>query len=120
VLESLLIRNINLPTSVKKTIESKINAEQDAQNGFVLQKRSKKQNVVEGIADYQRIISTGLTKLRYETIKAQKNWLRQITPNHFMNGKNDSSILSDNSFFQSLFGYLSSRWVDIPVIQKKH
>jgi hypothetical protein len=27
----------------------------------------------QGIADYQRIISTGLTnKLRYETIKAQK------------------------------------------------
>jgi hypothetical protein len=39
----------------------------------------------QGIADYQRIISTGLTdkQLRYETIKAQKNWLRQITPNHF-------------------------------------
>jgi regulator of protease activity HflC (stomatin/prohibitin superfamily) len=34
VLESLLIRNINLPTSVKKTIESKINAEQDAQKWF--------------------------------------------------------------------------------------
>jgi regulator of protease activity HflC (stomatin/prohibitin superfamily) len=51
VLESLLIRNINLPTSVKKTIESKINAEQDAQkNGFVLQKRSKKQNVKSGSA----------------------------------------------------------------------
>jgi regulator of protease activity HflC (stomatin/prohibitin superfamily) len=31
VLEQLLIRNINLPTSVKTTIESKINAEQDAQ-----------------------------------------------------------------------------------------
>jgi regulator of protease activity HflC (stomatin/prohibitin superfamily) len=77
VLESLLIRNINLPTSVKKTIESKINAEQDAQNGFVLQKRSKKQNVKSGsarIADYQRIISTGLTdkQLRYETIKAKR------------------------------------------------
>ena len=31
VLEQLLIRNINLPESVKATIESKINAEQDAQ-----------------------------------------------------------------------------------------
>jgi regulator of protease activity HflC (stomatin/prohibitin superfamily) len=31
VLEQLLIRNINLPNSVKTTIESKINAEQDAQ-----------------------------------------------------------------------------------------
>jgi regulator of protease activity HflC (stomatin/prohibitin superfamily) len=31
VLEQLLIRNINLPASVKASIESKINAEQDAQ-----------------------------------------------------------------------------------------
>lgn len=39
VLEQLLIRNINLPESVKKSIESKINAEQDAQKmTFVLQK----------------------------------------------------------------------------------
>jgi hypothetical protein len=46
-LEQLLIRNINLPASVKASIESKINAEQDAQNDFVLQKRSRKQNVKE-------------------------------------------------------------------------
>ena len=38
ILEQLLIRNIDLPESVKKTIESKINAEQDAQKmEFVLQ-----------------------------------------------------------------------------------
>ncbi|MFM2401861.1 MAG: hypothetical protein RI950_1378, partial [Bacteroidota bacterium] len=42
VLEQLLIRNINLPTSVKQTIESKINAEQDAQKmQFVLQKEKQ-------------------------------------------------------------------------------
>lgn len=46
VLEQLLIRNINLPTSVKTTIESKINAEQDAQKmTFILQKKSKKLSV---------------------------------------------------------------------------
>ena len=38
-LEELLVRNINLPESVKLTIESKINAEQEAQKmAFVLQK----------------------------------------------------------------------------------
>jgi regulator of protease activity HflC (stomatin/prohibitin superfamily) len=31
ILEQLLVRNINLPNSVKQTIESKINAEQEAQ-----------------------------------------------------------------------------------------
>lgn len=47
VLEQLLIRNINLPTSVKTTIESKINAEQDAQKmQFVLQKEKDRKSVV--------------------------------------------------------------------------
>jgi regulator of protease activity HflC (stomatin/prohibitin superfamily) len=78
VLEQLFIRNINLPASVKASIESKINAEQDAQKmTFVLQKENKKRKRVEaqGIADYQRIISTGLSdkQLQYEQIKAQKN-----------------------------------------------
>jgi regulator of protease activity HflC (stomatin/prohibitin superfamily) len=79
VLEQLLIRNINLPASVKTTIESKINAEQDAQKmTFVLQKEKqeaeRKRVEAQGIADYQKIISTGLTdkQLQYEQIKAQK------------------------------------------------
>ena len=79
VLEQLLIRNINLPESVKKTIESKINAEQDAQKmTFVLQKEKqeaeRKRVEAQGIADYQRIISTGLSdkQLQYEQIKANK------------------------------------------------
>lgn len=79
ILEQLLIRNINLPQSVKATIESKINAEQDAQKmTFVLQKEKqeaeRKRVEAQGIADYQRIISTGLTdkQLQYEQIKAQK------------------------------------------------
>jgi regulator of protease activity HflC (stomatin/prohibitin superfamily) len=45
ILEQLLIRNINLPTSVKHR-SKKINAEQDAQKmTFVLQKENKKRNV---------------------------------------------------------------------------
>lgn len=80
VLEQLLIRNITLPESVKKTIESKINAEQDAQKMiFVLQKEKqeaeRKRVEAQGIADYQKILSTGLSdkQLQYETIKAQKD-----------------------------------------------
>ncbi|HEX8659470.1 MAG TPA: prohibitin family protein [Hymenobacter sp.] len=42
-LDQLLIRNIQLPQSVKASIESKISAEQDAQKmQFVLQKESRK------------------------------------------------------------------------------
>lgn len=79
VLEQLLVRNITLPVSVKVTIESKINAEQDAQKmQFVLQKEKqeaeRKRVEAQGIADYQRILSTGLSEkqLQYEMIKAQK------------------------------------------------
>ncbi len=78
-LEQLLIRNIALPSSVKTTIESKINAEQDAQKmQFVLQKEKqeaeRKRVEAQGIADYHKIISTGLNdkQLQYETIKMQK------------------------------------------------
>lgn len=79
ILEQLLIRNINLPESVKKTIESKINAEQDAQKmEFVLQKElqeaERKRVEAKGIADYQTIIASSLTdrQLQYEMINAQK------------------------------------------------
>ena len=104
VLEQLLIRNINLPTSVKASIESKINAEQDAQKmTFVLQKEKqeaeRKRVEAQGIADYQRIISLGLTdkQLQYEQIKAQKEIATSSNAKViFMNGKgNTPVILSD-------------------------
>ncbi len=79
ILEQMLVRNINLPESVKQTIESKINAEQDAQKmKFVLEKErqeaDRKRVEAQGIADYQRIITSTLTDrlLQYEQIKAQK------------------------------------------------
>jgi regulator of protease activity HflC (stomatin/prohibitin superfamily) len=94
ILEQLLVRNITLPQSVKATIESKINAEQDAQKmTFVLQKErqeaERKRVEAQGIADYQKILSTGLSDklLQYEMIKAIT-----VSPNAkliFMtNGKN--------------------------------
>lgn len=79
VLEQLLVRNITLPQSVKMTIESKINAEQEAQKmQFVLQKEQqeaeRKRVEAQGIADYQKIINSQLSDklLQYEKIKAYK------------------------------------------------
>jgi regulator of protease activity HflC (stomatin/prohibitin superfamily) len=94
LLEQLLVRNLTLPASVKASIESKINAEQDAQKmTFVLQKErqeaERKRVEAQGIADYQKILSTGLSDrlLQYEMIKAIN-----VSPNAkliFMtNGKN--------------------------------
>jgi regulator of protease activity HflC (stomatin/prohibitin superfamily) len=77
LLEQLLVRNITLPESVKLAIESKINAEQEAQKmTFVLQKErqeaERKRVEAQGIADYQKILSSGLSDrlLQYEMIKA--------------------------------------------------
>lgn len=103
VLEQLLIRNINLPASVKTTIESKINAEQDAQKMiFVLQKEKqeaeRKRVEAQGIADYQRIISSGLTdkQLQYEQIKAQKEIATSTNAKIIFMGKGSAPvILSD-------------------------
>ena len=79
VLEQVLIRNINLPQSVKTAIEAKINAEQESQKmKFVLDKErqeaDRKRVEAQGIADYQRILTSSLTDklIQYEQIKVQK------------------------------------------------
>ncbi len=103
LLEQLLIRNINLPASVKQTIESKINAEQESQKmQFVLakerQEADRKRVEAQGIADYQKILSTGLSdkQLQYEQIQAQK--ALALSPNAkivIMGRGNAPLILSD-------------------------
>jgi regulator of protease activity HflC (stomatin/prohibitin superfamily) len=103
MLEQLLVRNITLPNSVKASIESKINAEQDAKKmEFVLQKEKqeaeRKRVEAQGIADYQRIINTGLTdqQLQYEQIKALKEIALSQNSKIVIMGKGISPvILSD-------------------------
>jgi regulator of protease activity HflC (stomatin/prohibitin superfamily) len=103
ILEQLLIRNINLPKSVKQTIEGKINAEQEAQKMiFVLQKEKqeaeRKRVEAQGIADYQRIIATNLTdkQLQYEQIKAQLELAKsQNSKVIIMNGKSAPILIND-------------------------
>jgi regulator of protease activity HflC (stomatin/prohibitin superfamily) len=99
-LENLLVRNITLPLSVKNTIESKINAEQDAQKmQFVLQKErqeaERKRVEAQGIADYQRIINANLTdnQLQYEQIKAMKEIATSQNSKIIIMGKNAPVIL---------------------------
>jgi regulator of protease activity HflC (stomatin/prohibitin superfamily) len=102
-LQQILIRNISLPASVRASIESKINAEQEAQKmTFVLQKErqeaDRKRVEAQGIADYQKILSTGLSdkQLEYEAIKAQKEIA--LSPNTkviIIGGKGNPIMLSD-------------------------
>ncbi|TSD64618.1 prohibitin family protein [Inquilinus sp. KBS0705] len=104
-LQQILVRNISLPASVRASIESKIQAEQDAQKmTFVLQKErqeaDRKRVEAQGIADYQKILSTGLSdkQLQYETIKAQKEIA--LSPNTkviIMGNSKTPVILSDKN-----------------------
>ncbi len=102
-LEQVLVRNIVLPAPVKASIESKITAEQDAQKmQFVLQKErqeaDRKRVEAQGIADYQKILSSGLNDrlLQYESIKVQRELV--TSPNSKIiimgNGRNPM-ILND-------------------------
>jgi regulator of protease activity HflC (stomatin/prohibitin superfamily) len=102
MLEQLLVRNITLPNSVKASIESKINAEQDAKKmEFVLQKEKqeaeRKRVEAQGIADYQKIINTGLTsqQLQYEQIKAMQ--ALSLSPNAkvIVMGKGNTPLIID-------------------------
>ena len=103
-LEQVLIRNLNLPQSVKAAIESKINAEQESQKmRFVLDKErqeaDRKRVEAQGISDYQRILTSTLSDklLQYEKIKAQRELA--ASPNAkiiIMDSKSSPMILSGN------------------------
>lgn len=102
MLEQLLVRNITLPNSVKASIESKINAEQDAKKmEFVLQKEKqeaeRKRVEAQGIADYQHIINTGLTEqqLQYEQIKAMKELALSANAKVIVMGKGNTPLIID-------------------------
>jgi regulator of protease activity HflC (stomatin/prohibitin superfamily) len=95
------VRNISLPATVRASIESKIQAEQEAQKmQFVLQKErqeaDRKRVEAQGIADYQKILATGLTdkQLEYQSILAQRDIA--LSPNTkiiIMGGKGNNPIL---------------------------
>lgn len=77
IVESVLMKSIELPKGLAQSIEQKLEAEQQAQQmDFVLQKERKEaeRKVIEakGIADSQKIISEGLNKqiIEYKTIEA--------------------------------------------------
>lgn len=79
VIESVLLKSIKLPEGLSRAIESKLEAEQQAQRmEFVLQKErqeaTRKKIEAEGIRDAQKIMAEGLTEpvIRYESIKAFK------------------------------------------------
>lgn len=75
--EAVLLRGLSLPEQVANAVQAKLAADQQAQQmEFVLKKESReaerKRIEAQGIADYQRIVSSGLTEqlLRWKGIEA--------------------------------------------------
>ncbi|WP_045113569.1 prohibitin family protein [Microscilla marina] len=83
LIEAVLLKSISLPARVSKAIEQKLAAEQDAMRmQFVLQREQqeakRKRIEAEGIKDFQKIISNGLTKevLQMRSIEVMKELVR--------------------------------------------
>jgi regulator of protease activity HflC (stomatin/prohibitin superfamily) len=103
VLEQLLVRNITLPATVKASIEEKIKAEQEAQKmEFVLQKEKqeaeRKRVEAQGIADYQKIISSGLgdKQLQYENLQVMKGLITSPNAKVIIMGGSKTPVILDS------------------------
>lgn len=92
VLENVLLRNVQLPATVKEAIEAKLAAEQEAMKmDFILDKEKKeaerKRIEACGIADAQAIISRNLTQEYLQWL-----WMKEIRA--FGEGPNNSIIVT--------------------------
>jgi len=101
-LEQLLIRKINLPQSVKESIERKLTADQEAQRmEFVLvkekQEAERKRVEAQGVADAQKILNSGLSEqvLKYESINVLKELVKSENAKVILmgDGKNSPSVI---------------------------
>lgn len=77
VIDSVLLRDVQLPENLKGSIEAKLQADQEAQRmAFVLQKErqeaERKRIEAQGIADFQRIVTAGISQplLEWKGIEA--------------------------------------------------
>ncbi len=100
MIESVLLKSIQLPRSLSKAIEEKLESEQQAQRmEFVLQaaRREAERKIIEaeGVRDANKIISQGLTDkiLQFKGIEA---WLKlSESPNSkvIISGSNNTPVL---------------------------
>merc|ERR1712008_587432 len=95
IVEKVLLRPVSLPAQLKASIEAKAQAEQDAKRmEFVLQKEKqeadRKKIEATGIADFQRIVSEGITPslLQWKGIEATEK---------FSESKNSKLVIMGNT-----------------------
>lgn len=101
-LEDMLVRKVDLPTSVKQSIERKITAiQEDQRMVYVLEKEIKeaqrKREEAAGIADAQKIINAGLTNkiIEFERIKVMQELVKSDNSKVIVLGENKSPIILD-------------------------
>jgi regulator of protease activity HflC (stomatin/prohibitin superfamily) len=101
VIEAVLMKSIQLPQGLYRSIEEKLQAEQEAQRmEFVLQKERQEaeRRTIEaaGIRDANRIISEGLTPeiIRYKAIEAYRE-LSKSPNTKLVIGSGDQPLLMD-------------------------
>lgn len=101
-LEDMLVRQIDLPTSVKQSIERKITAiQEDQRMVYVLEKEIKeaqrKREEAAGVADAQKIINSGLSNklIEFERIKVMQELVKSGNSKVIVLGNGDTPIILD-------------------------
>lgn len=101
-LEDMLVRKIDLPMSVKQSIERKITAiQEDQRMVYVLEKEIKeaqrKREEAAGVADAQKIINSGLSNklIEFERIKVMQELVKSGNSKVIVLGNGDTPIILD-------------------------
>lgn len=99
VIEDVLLKAVQLPDDLSKSIEEKARAEQDsARMEFVLQKEhqeaERKAIEAQGIADFQRIVSKGITPslLQWKGIEATEKFAKSDNSKVVIMGNSKDSL----------------------------
>ena len=101
-LEDMLVRQIDLPTSVKQSIERKITAiQEDQRMVYVLEKEIKeaqrKREEAAGVADAQKIINSGLSSklIEFEKVKVMQELVKSNNSKIIVMGDGNTPIILD-------------------------
>jgi regulator of protease activity HflC (stomatin/prohibitin superfamily) len=98
-IENVIIRNVTLPPKITEAIDFKLAADQEAQRmQFVLQKESqeaeRKRIEAKGIADFQKIVASGVTPslLTWKGIEATEKLAESPNTKIIIIGKSDNGL----------------------------
>ncbi len=98
-MENILLRDIQLPATLKASIESKQQAEQEAlAMNFRLQKETqeaqRKRIEAAGVRDFQQIVAQGITPslLEWKGIEATENLAKSVNAKVVVIGSNKNGL----------------------------